>query len=130
MSDARRETVRRTFEDWNAGSRAIPDWTHADVVISSAMTGTDYHGHKGVREWMAEIDEQFESWKLRIGEFEDIGEDHLLVLGIVQLRGRQSGIEMEQPFSWLLRFEGDMGIELRIWPSHEEGRRAAESVGA
>ena len=129
MNDARRETVRRGFEDWNAGSRSVPEWTHPEVVIISAMTGSEYRGHEGVLQWMAEIDEQFSSWQLRADEIEDIDEDRILILGVVLLRGRQSGIELEQPFSWLMRFEDDLGVELRIWPSHEDGRRAAEAPG-
>jgi hypothetical protein len=62
---------------------------------------------------MAEIDENFESWRLTIGEIREIRTDRYLVLGRVHLRGRGSGVEFDQPVAWLLDWEGDLLCRLR-----------------
>ena len=128
MSGARRDFLQSVFDDWNAGSREIPDGTSGDFVLHSALTGLTYEGHEGIRRWMSEIDDQFDSWQLRIDEFRDVGEDWLLGLGAVELRGRASGIEFEQQTGWLVRFEADESVEMRLFPSRETAIAAAADL--
>ena len=130
MTGERREFLQSVFDQWNTGSREIPEGTHPDFVLHSALTGMTYEGHEGVRRWMAEIDDQFDSWQLRIDEFRDVGEDWLLGLGGVSLRGRASGIELEQQTGWLVRFEDDQTVEMRLFPSRDTAVAAAEAISA
>ncbi len=69
--ESREEVVRREFDRWNAGERREidPQVLHHDVVVHSQMTNATYHGHDGVRRWMAEIDDQFDGWHSTIDEF-------------------------------------------------------------
>jgi ketosteroid isomerase-like protein len=124
---SREELVRREFDRWNAGERREidPQVLHHDVVVHSQMTNATYHGHDGVRRWMAEIDDQFEDWHSSIDEFRDAPEERLLVLGAIHLRGRGSGVEFDQPMAWLLTFAGDQVTELRTIPDHAEALEAA-----
>ena len=128
MSNERRDFLQTVFDDWNAGNREIPDGTSEDFVLHSALTGLTYEGHDGIRRWMAEIDDQFDSWQLRIDEFRDVGEEWLMGLGAVELRGRASGIEFEQQTGWLVRFEGDESVEMRLFPSRETAIEAANNL--
>jgi hypothetical protein len=128
LPDERGDFLRRVFGDWNAGSREIPDGTSEDFVLHSALTGLTYEGHDGIRRWMAEIDDQFESWQLRIDEIRDVGEDWVLGLGAVALRGRASGIEFDQQTGWLVRFEGEQSAEMRLFPSRETAIAAADEL--
>ena len=126
MSQERIDLIRRIFERWNAGEREINE-SDADpeVVVYSAMTNAEYHGYDGIRSWMAEIDDQFEDWRLSIDQFQDASEDRILVLGTVHVRGRTSGVEFDQPMGWLLRFAGERVIELRSVPGHAQALEAA-----
>ncbi len=92
--ETREELIRREFDRWNAGERREidPQVVQHDVRVHSTMTNATYHGHDGVRRWMAEIDDQFEDWHSSIDEFRDAGEERLLVLGAIRLRGRGSGV--------------------------------------
>jgi ketosteroid isomerase-like protein len=126
MSQENVELVRREWERWNAGEREIDtEVIHPDLVVHSVMTNSTYHGHNGLRRWMAEIDDQFKDWRLLIDQFRDASDGRLLVLGAVHFRGRTSGVEFDQPMGWLLTFAGGQLIELRNIPDHAEALKAA-----
>ena len=92
------------------------------------MTGHTYRGPEGVLHYMSDIDEQFESWQLEAEEMRDVGEEWLLAFGRVHLRGRASGIEMDVPFAWLIRFREERALDLQIFSSHEEAEAAAKDL--
>ncbi len=125
--ESREELVRRWLDRWNAGEREfVPQVVHPDLVFHSlALTNATYHGHDGLRRWMAAIDEQFEAWHSFVDEFRDAPEDRLLGLGTVHLRGRASGVEFDQPMAWLLTFAGDQVIELTTIPDHAQALEGA-----
>ena len=126
MSRAHVDLVRETFDRWNAGEREPdPEIAHPDLVVHSAMTNATYRGHEGLRCWTAEIDEQFEGWHLAIDHFRDAPGGRLLGLGAVQVRGRASGVEFDQPIGLLRTFEGDRLIELRTFAEHALALEAA-----
>jgi hypothetical protein len=123
---AREELVRGTIERFNAGYRDVrTEDAHPDCEIRSAMTGSVYRGYDGVRSWMQEIDEQFDTWRLRLDQFAPATGERLLVLGSIHFRGRGSGIELEVPAAWLFEFSGDRVLRMTTFAKHDEGRRAA-----
>jgi ketosteroid isomerase-like protein len=106
VSDPREELVRDIYARWNQGDRGLdPEQIHPDAVVYSAMTGDTFRGLDGVRRWMAEIDEQFDDWLLKIEQVRDVDDNRLLLLGAVHFRGRASGVEFDQPMGWLIEFE-------------------------
>jgi ketosteroid isomerase-like protein len=123
------EILKSVFADWNSGSRAVPASTHPDAVLHSTLTGADYTGHDGIRRWMAEIDEQFDFWELIPDEYRETSEDVVLVLGAVRMRGRASGVELEQPLAWVFRFEDELVVETWFFPDHDDGIAAAAGIG-
>ncbi len=125
----RSETVRAIFADWNSGSRAVPAATHPNAELHSALTGATYTGHEGIRRWMSEIDDQFDLWELHGDEYREVGDEGLLVLGEVRMRGRASGLRLEQPLAWLFRFRDGMVVELWFYPDQDDGIAAAEKIG-
>jgi ketosteroid isomerase-like protein len=126
MSQENVEIVRRVWERWNAGERKIDsEVTHPDLVIHSAMTKSVYRGYEGLRRWQAEIDDQFENWRLSIDQFREASDGRLLVLGAVHFRGRTSGVEFDQPMGWLVTFAGGQVIEFRNIADQAEALEAA-----
>jgi len=120
------EIVRRTFERWNAGQRDIdPEVVNPEIVVISAMSSTTYRGFDGLRQWMAEIDDQFGDWGLSVDEFRDAPDARLLALGKVHIRGRSSGVEFDQPMGWLVTFAEGTVIELTTFPDHAQALDAA-----
>jgi ketosteroid isomerase-like protein len=129
VTDPREEMVREVFKRWNAGVREIdPELVTADPVLYSAMTGNTYRGQEALLIWMAEIDDQFDSWELSTEEVRSVDPALLMVLGQVHFRGRASGVEFDQPVGWLIRFDGGRIAELRTYSSHDAAIDAAESA--
>ena len=131
MSIAHEDAIRTIIERWNAGVREVDaDLTDPDAEVHSAMTGATYRGFAGIRDWMTEIDEQFDSWQIAIEELDDIGGDHVLGVGSVHFRGRGSGVEFDQPLGWIFRFAGERIAEMRIFGDHSAARSAAAELSS
>ncbi len=110
--------IRDIWRRWNDGEREYnPEIIDPEIEIHSALTGQVFRGEEGVTRWVAEIDEQFEAWELAIESIDERSTDHLVVRGSVQARGRQSGLDLDQPITWrielrngrLLRLENTIG---------------------
>ena len=117
MSDGE-AVIREIWRRWNEGEHAFnPDFVDPDVEIHSALTGRSFAGAAEADRWTAEIDDQFEEWELSIAEVEEVSQDRFVVRGSVRARGRQSGIDLDQPITWhvelrdgrLLRLQNVMG---------------------
>ena len=127
MSGGREALLRRQWQRWNAGDRESHMGQIAeDFVVESALTGRTFDGPEGLADWMAEIDESFESWRTWIDEVREVTADRYLVLGGVHLRGRGSGVEFDQPIGWVVDFSGDRIVRLRNLADHEAAIAAAD----
>jgi ketosteroid isomerase-like protein len=120
--------VAASFERWNTGDRSAPlERFDPDVeihtVISDAFQGEPFRGHDGARAWLANLDENFETWRVEPDEYHEHG-DTLVVLGNVHARGRGSGIEFDQPIAWVAKFRDGMLVRLRTYVSREEALAA------
>jgi ketosteroid isomerase-like protein len=126
VSTDRHDLIRGLFDRWNTGDREIDEAAvDPDAEIHSAMTGATYRGYGGIKDWMAEIDDQFESWKVWPEEFRDLPDGSVLVLGQVQIRGRASGVALDQPVAWLIGFAGGRLAEMKIFADHQSALDAA-----
>ena len=95
------QRIRDGFARWNAGDHSFdPDWTAEDVEIHSAIAdfaGTVYRGQDGVRQWVEDMREVFDEWQLRLDELEEFAPGRVIGIGTVHLRGRGSGVSVDQP---------------------------------
>ena len=68
MSQENVELVREGFARWNEGDYDFFfNSTAPDVELLSrfgSLTGEPYRGHRGVREWLADIQQSFERFEL------------------------------------------------------------------
>ncbi len=79
---------------------------------------------------MAEIDEQFEEWYSSPESWTELDGGRVLVLGELHMRGRESGVELDQPLGWLLTFRDRRLLRMEVLAGHEEARRAAARSGS
>ena len=130
MERERREAiVRDAIALWNSEPAEATRYSHPEGVVRSALTGETYEGHAGLERWMTEIDEQFDRWELRADEFRDLEPDGLVVIGAISMRGRASGVELEQPVVWLFRFRDGLILEMSVYADVDEGLAAAREAG-
>jgi ketosteroid isomerase-like protein len=72
--------------------------------LRAQLEGKVYRGLDGVREMLADFDQDWEYVQVDAEEFRDAG-DEVVVLGRLRGRGRASGVELDVPmgFVWTLR---------------------------
>jgi ketosteroid isomerase-like protein len=106
IDPALEQRIHDAFERWNSGDHSFdPDWIAPDVEIHSAVgdfTGTTYRGQDGVRQWVEDMHDVFDEWQLELHELEEFAPGRVLGVGTVHLRGRGSGVTVDQPCAWLL----------------------------
>ena len=126
------ELVREAFAEWNTGDReAFLRFVHPEVeinVVSSEVTGgTPFLGYEGYRAWVATMEESFEVWELHPETFEERG-DAVVVLGRMHLRGRGSGVELDQEIGWIVDVRDGRMLRLRTFLKHDEALTAADGL--
>jgi ketosteroid isomerase-like protein len=124
--------VRGAFERWNRGDHSFdPEWTDPEIEVQTAvagLSGASYRGHEGLAQWIADMEEAFDEWRVDLGELEEVSPTRLLAIGTVHLRGRGSGVGVDQPCAWVLDHVD--GVLTRFEPflnRVEEARAAAFS---
>ena len=126
--DEGEQLIRDIWRRWNAGERS-PDADEFDtgIEVHSALAKNVYSGREGLAAWISEIDEQFEAWELGIDELRPTGPDGYVVHGSIRARGRTSGLDLDEPASWLVDLREGRLSRLRnfIGPA---AREAAESA--
>jgi ketosteroid isomerase-like protein len=128
VADGRQELIRELFDRWNRGIRELRlSEISPDAIVKSTLTGATYKGHDGIREWMAEIDDQFDDWNVTIEEMQDVPPDRVLAIGNVHFRGRGSGVEFDQPIAWICRFSDDRVTEMHNYSDQSAARDAAKA---
>ena len=77
-----------------------------DLVIVPARSAVEgaFVGHEGVRKFFADNRQNFEVFELHQDDVREIGDDHVLSVGTVHVRGRRGGVEMEIPFASITTF--------------------------
>jgi hypothetical protein len=121
VADERVAWFRETIADWNTGSRGL-DWDriHPEFELHSKMMGGVVRGPEGLGRWFEEIDQQFDAWELRVEREDRLGPDQFLLMGKVRLRGRGSGLGMEQDIAWLLEFDGEQARMMKTYTNPDE----------
>jgi ketosteroid isomerase-like protein len=127
MSRENVELVQEGFARWNDGDFGFfLDNAAPDIELLSrfgSLTGEPYRGHAGVRQWLAEIQQNFERFELWLDEAVDLG-DAVLAIGGVDVRARGSGIDIKEPMGWVVEFREGRVARLRFYSPPGDARRA------
>jgi ketosteroid isomerase-like protein len=127
MIDAE-EVVRDTWKRWNEGLRAAdPEVMDPEIEIHSKLTDSVYRGYEELPRWSAEIDEQFETWRIAVTEIRALTDERVLVLGEIHARGRQSGVDIEQPAAWTVELRGGRILRIRNFLGSDAAEAALAS---
>ena len=100
MSQENVEIVRGAYEAFSrAGLDALLEHFHPDAEYdATAAIGPYagmYYGHAAIRNFLADYFESWEYVRMEPDDFIEVGEDNVVVLLRLHLRGRGSGIEVE-----------------------------------
>jgi ketosteroid isomerase-like protein len=122
------ERVRDAFARWNTGEHeSLLDEIHPEVEIRVASSqlsgGKPYRGHDGYREWQAAMEDSFEVWQVQPEVFHET-DDTVVVLGRMHLRGRASGVELDQEAGWMVEFRDGKMFRFEAFLDHAEALAA------
>jgi ketosteroid isomerase-like protein len=123
MSQENVELVREGLARWNQDfiGFVITNST-PDVELFSrfgSLTGEPYRGHAGVREWRAEIEQNFDFFEPWLDEIRDLG-DKVLALGGVRFRAGGSEADIENRMAWIFELEEGRVRRLLFYDGHTE----------
>jgi ketosteroid isomerase-like protein len=124
------QLVRDTWDAFNRDDLdAALEGIHEDVVIvpfGAAMEGKRYEGHAEVVHWYRnEIRANWEEFETHPHEFRRIG-GRLLVYGRWRARGRDSGIELDVPATWVIDVRDG---KIAGWQTYTDREEAHAAVG-
>jgi ketosteroid isomerase-like protein len=128
MSQENVEIARRSFEAFNA--RAIDELIRvADpdsewLPFRAQLEGIVYRGHEGVRRFVRDIDEEWQSYRIEPLEFHDRGE-RVAVIGRVGALGRGGQVDIDAVAGFVLELRS--GQITRV-TSHSDPARALEAL--
>jgi ketosteroid isomerase-like protein len=119
--------ARRWLELWNGGQReSLEEVISPDFELHgpfSAVAGEPYRGTSGFRRWRADIEEQFEQWEIR-AQARELSAECVLIAGHAHVRGRESGVELDQPAAALVDLRGDRVRRIRIFMTEADALEA------
>jgi ketosteroid isomerase-like protein len=123
------EIATQMFIWWNLADREIvTSVVDPEIELHTPLTSTTggpYRGIEGLVHWIGEIDDQFDEWYSLPDEWRQLDDGRVLVLGELHMRGRESGIELDQSVGWLLTFREGRLRRYEVFADHEEALAAA-----
>jgi ketosteroid isomerase-like protein len=129
MPESHVDLVRRGLDAFNRKDAvALVETLDPDaelVPMRSVLEGGAYQGHQGLRRFMEEMDDDWESFQLAGEEFRAVGQDRVLVLGRVVARGRASGVDVDSPAAWLCYVRAGRVARVRFYSDPAEAIEAA-----
>jgi ketosteroid isomerase-like protein len=123
------ESFRLIFESFAAGDleRAL-ERADPDLVFEPRRSATEgsYLGHDGFRRYAADTREAFGVFRLDYTDVRDLGDDRVLAIGTVVVRGRESGLETTTPTASITTFRNGLAVRYK---DYGESRAALEAAG-
>jgi ketosteroid isomerase-like protein len=128
MSQENVEIVRRSFVAFNArdvdGLVSLSAEDCEWLPLRAQLEGIVYRGHEGVRQFVRDMDEDWEAFRIDPLEFHEHGE-RVVAIGHVGALGR-SGVEIDSVAGFV--FELHQG-RIRHINSHSDPKAALAAVG-
>jgi ketosteroid isomerase-like protein len=102
--------------------------TTEDVVIVAARSSIEgpFVGHPGVRKFFSDNAENFEVFELRSKDVRDVGEERVLSIGTLHIRGRGGRVETDIPFAGITTLRDGKASR---WEEFRERAQALKAVG-
>jgi ketosteroid isomerase-like protein len=129
MSQENVETFRRSVEAVNRWDiEAILEAVDPEVVwepLRSQVQGA-YRGRQGMRDFLADTTESFDSFRLDHTDVRDLGDGRVLAIGTAHIRGKGSGIETDVPTAGIATYRQGRLIH---WKDFGEKDQALEAAG-
>jgi ketosteroid isomerase-like protein len=128
MSAQNVETVRRLVEAFNDRDidAMLPDiQPDAELhPLRAQLEGKAYRGHDGLREMLADFDQDWELVQMDAEQFRDAG-DQVVALGRLRARGRTSRVDLDVPMGFVWKLRDGKAVYLKTFSEQADALRAA-----
>jgi ketosteroid isomerase-like protein len=94
------------------------------VPVRAAIEGTTYRGREAGSQYVAAVDDSWESLRWEVEEVREAGES-VLALGHIRGRGRGTGAAIDTRGGWVAQFRDGLLTRFRTCTSREEALEAA-----
>jgi ketosteroid isomerase-like protein len=124
------EVVRKVWEAFSRGDDDVAvAMIHEDAVIvpfGAALEGKQYAGHDQILDWMSgDIRVNWEWFHTVPREFRKVG-GRILVYGSWRARGRDSGVELDVPATWVVDVRDG---KIAFWQTFTDRDEAHRFIG-
>jgi len=128
MSEENVEIVRRLHAAINAAdAEAVLALLDPEIVWVQNPNAPDprtFHGHDGMREFRAMLEEAFAGVRLESDRFIDAG-DRVVSLGHMRARGVGSGVEVREARGWVWTVRDGKVVRHQTFDDHQAALEAA-----
>jgi ketosteroid isomerase-like protein len=128
MPQANLEIVGRTLEaagreDWNA---LVEDLDPAVEIEDTDIPDADhYRGREGFFRWLADWSASWEAWRIEDVELRPAGDDTVVALFRMIVKGAGSGIEMERADAMVYSLHGGKIVKVSYYNDQAQALKAA-----
>jgi ketosteroid isomerase-like protein len=132
MSERNVAAVHR-FVEAVVSAQETHDWgpvlaeVDADVEIDDwdiSLDSQHYRGRDRIRGWIAVWNESWESWSVEDLVVEPLGEDRVIALFLMRVRGKGSGIELSRRDALLCTLRAGKITEIGYYNDQQKAREA------
>ena len=122
------ENIRKGLEAFNRRDvEAVMETCHPDaefVPVRAVFEGISYHGEEGLRQFFADMDEEWNDMRTELDELRD-ADGTVIVLGRFHATGKASGIEVDWPAAWVCEMRDGKTARLQAYTDQQEALRVA-----
>jgi hypothetical protein len=136
-ADTRIERIRAARSATESGDReafmrAIEELVHPDCEWEPLIAGVEGRSYRGTQGVLAFYDDFLGAFAVRYedAEYRPVGDDSLLELTTMHMRGRQSDVEVRRELGVVYRFDADRMRHGRAYDSHARALKDAEALVA
>jgi ketosteroid isomerase-like protein len=96
--------------------------------LKAVLEGTVYEGHQGLRDWLEEVAEDWESQDVEMHQIQELESGEVLLEARLHIRYRGSGLDVEELGAWLCEFRDGLVSRIRFYSDREAALAAAEAT--
>lgn len=98
--------------------------------LRAVLEGSVYRGHEGLREWLVDVADDWESQSVEVHEIHALESGEVLLEARLHIRYRGSGVDVEALGAWLCEFRDGLVSRIRFYKDRESAVEAAEAEGS
>jgi ketosteroid isomerase-like protein len=127
MSQENVDLFKESMERFNSGDVAgALRYMHPEIRFEHRLAELrgDLTGIEAVRDWFVDATKHFDRWRIDCDDVRDLG-DRVLALGTVRAVGKESGVEVEMPYTVLAEVRNGLVTHFTDYGDREKALEAA-----